>query len=236
MRKNLLRTIATSSLASLGFKWRYLARYVNSRGEEGVRSVNAANFMAKDVGFENTAGAEKHQAVALRVTADQAMFYNCQMDVFQDTPYTQSQRQFYHDCTITGTIDFVFKDAFGMFQNCKLIVRKPLPNQQCMVTAGGRSKAESPSALVFQSCHFSGEPQLTQLQPKIACLGRPWKTYGPSADTSLRVKWSGVKTITSAAATNYYPGRFFELINSSTERDAWIVDARVPYSLGSMAA
>lgn len=141
-------------------------------------AVIGAGFMAKDMGFENTAGPEKHQAVALRVQSDESIFYNCQMDGYQDTLYAHAHRQFYRDCTITGTIDFIFGDAAAVFQNCKMLVRKPLENQQCIVTAQGRTERREPTGIILQNCTISADKDLYPLRKTVrSYLGRPWKEY-----------------------------------------------------------
>ncbi|KAF3456261.1 hypothetical protein FNV43_RR00911 [Rhamnella rubrinervis] len=141
-------------------------------------SIIGSNFIAKDMGFENSAGAEKHQAVALRVQSDLSIFYNCQMDGYQDTLYTHAHRQFYRDCTISGTIDFIFGDAAVVFQNCKMIVRKPMDTQSCIVTAQGRTDRRSPSAIILQNCAITGDPEYLAVKDvNKAYLGRPWKPY-----------------------------------------------------------
>ncbi|KAF4393634.1 probable pectinesterase/pectinesterase inhibitor 21 [Cannabis sativa] len=141
-------------------------------------SIVGNNFIAKDMGFENTAGPTKHQAVALRANSDMSVFYNCHMDGYQDTLYTHAHRQFYRDCTISGTIDFIFGDAAALFQNCKMVVRKPLENQFCIVTAQGRTDKREATGLVLQNCTIAGDPlYLPNKNKNKAYLGRPWKEY-----------------------------------------------------------
>ncbi|KAI3792863.1 hypothetical protein L2E82_06754 [Cichorium intybus] len=141
-------------------------------------AVSGDGFMAKDIWFENSAGAEKHQAVALRVSADMTIFHNCVMDGYQDTLYAHSYRQFYRQCNVSGTIDFVFGDGAAVFQDCKFIVRKPMSNQACMVTAQGRKDSHGVGGLVLQGCTITAEPDFMNSVPMPkSYLGRPWKEF-----------------------------------------------------------
>ncbi|KAJ1385572.1 Pectinesterase, catalytic [Sesbania bispinosa] len=141
-------------------------------------AIQGDHFVAINMGFENSAGPHKHQAVALRVQGDKSIFYNCSMDGYQDTLYVHTMRQFYRDCTISGTIDFVFGNTLSVFQNCTFVVRKPLKNQQCIVTAQGRKERRQPSGIVIQGGSIVSDPLFYEVRfENKAYLARPWKNY-----------------------------------------------------------
>ncbi|XP_048323936.2 putative pectinesterase/pectinesterase inhibitor 22 [Ziziphus jujuba] len=132
-------------------------------------AVSGKGFIAKDMTFRNTAGPEKHQGVALRVDSDQSAFYRCSMEGYQDTLYAHSLRQFYRECNIYGTIDFIFGNGAAVLQNCKIFTRVPLPLQKVTITAQGRkSQHQSTGFSILDSYVLATQPTY---------LGRPWKLY-----------------------------------------------------------
>lgn len=137
----------------------------------------APDFMAKSMGFENTAGASKHQAVALRVQGDRSAFFDCAISGYQDTLYAHAHRQFYRNCEISGTVDFIFGYSTLLIQSSKLIVRKPGKNQQNIVVADGTAQKNMPTGAVIQNCQIVPEPSLAADKSVRTYLARPWKAY-----------------------------------------------------------
>ncbi|XVF25295.1 hypothetical protein REPUB_Repub13aG0201200 [Reevesia pubescens] len=136
-------------------------------------AVAGKGFIAKDIGFVNSAGAAKHQAVAMRSGSDRSVFYNCLFDAYQDTLYAHSNRQFYRECDILGTIDFIFGNAAVVFQNCNIQPRQPLPNQFNTITAQGKKDPNQNTGISIQRCLLTAFDNLTAR----TYLGRPWKEY-----------------------------------------------------------
>ncbi|CAA6662031.1 unnamed protein product [Spirodela intermedia] len=145
---------------------------------EAERPVLGQGFVAINITFRNTAGAAKHQAVAVRNGADQSTFHRCSFEGYQDTLYTHSLRQFYRQCDIYGTVDFIFGNAAVVFQACNLYARLPLTGQKNMVTAQGRTDPNQNTGTSIQGCRILAAPDLAKSGSNAKTyLGRPWKLY-----------------------------------------------------------
>jgi pectinesterase len=141
-------------------------------------AVVGNNFLGRDLTIENSAGPSKHQAVALRVGADLSAFYRCSFVGYQDTLYVHSLRQFFRDCDIYGTIDFVFGNAAVVLQGCNLYARKPLPNQSNIFTAQGREDPNQNTGISIHRCKVAAASDLAAAGGSTKTyLGRPWKKY-----------------------------------------------------------
>ncbi|ESQ54228.1 hypothetical protein EUTSA_v10026924mg, partial [Eutrema salsugineum] len=139
-------------------------------------AVDAIGFLAQDLCIRNTAGPAKGQAVALRVSADLVVIHRCRIEAFQDTLYAYKYRQYYRECYITGTVDFICGDATAVFQYCQIEARNPHGGLVNVITAQSwNNMTEESTGFVIQKCNITATQDLLPIKRKVKTyLGRPW--------------------------------------------------------------
>ncbi len=129
--------------------------------------VEGNDCRIENLTIKNTAG-RVGQAVALHVEGDRFVAKNCNLLGNQDTLYsaTENSRQYYINCYIEGTTDFIFGEATAVFQSCTL---KSLINSY--ITAAATRPGQT-YGFVFFDCRLIADTNV-----KKAWLGRPWRPY-----------------------------------------------------------
>lgn len=146
-------------------------RFGEEIGTSGSASffIHGGGFTAENITFENSVG-PVGQAVAVRVASDRVKFIHCKFLGFQDTLYTwgygASSRQYYKDCYIEGTVDFIFGSSTAVFDGCEIFGKK----------GGYFTAASTPDTsrygYVFLNCKIDGNAPKGSFY-----LGRPWRPF-----------------------------------------------------------
>ncbi|KAK1385722.1 Pectinesterase [Heracleum sosnowskyi] len=155
--------------------------------------VYGEGFVAQSITFENTAGASAGQEIALFSQSDQSAYYQCRFKGYQDTLLTGMNRQFYRECEIYGTVDYIFGNAAVVFQKCVIYAG-------VVTTAQGRTSLNDPTGTVIQNCRIVSGPELPA-GPSPAYLGRPWLDY-----STVVVMQSFLDSVVNPAGWLEWPG------------------------------
>jgi len=128
----------------------------------------ADGFTAEHITFENSSG-PVGQAVAVRVDGDMIKFVDCRFLGFQDTlyPHAEKSRQYYKDCYIEGTVDYIFGWSTAVFDHCTIFTKK----NGLYVTAAS-TLPETTYGFVFLNCKITGDAPDASIY-----LGRPWRPF-----------------------------------------------------------
>ncbi|MCM1355588.1 MAG: pectinesterase family protein [Staphylococcus sp.] len=146
-----------------------LNRFGEEKSTSGSAScyIYAPDFTAENLTFENSSG-PVGQAVACFVSGDRATFRKCRFLGCQDTLYTYGypSRQYYEDCYIEGTVDFIFGKATAVFNRCQIHNRG-----RGYVTAPATPE-DSKYGYVFHDCTLTAEDGVEGVP-----LSRPWRPF-----------------------------------------------------------
>ena len=129
--------------------------------------IYAPDFYAENITFANSAG-PVGQAVACFVSGDRAFFKNCRFLGYQDTLYTygKNSRQYYEDCYIEGTVDFIFGWSTAVFNRCHINSKS-----KGYVTAPS-TDAGKQYGYAFYDCQLTADEGVGGVY-----LSRPWRPY-----------------------------------------------------------
>ncbi|QNR84019.1 pectin esterase [Pedobacter riviphilus] len=166
-------------------------------------------IQGNDIHFENltiiNSSGRVGQAVALHVEGDRFIAKNCRFLGNQDTLYAaiENSRQYFRDCYIEGTTDFIFGKATVVFQNCTI---KSLSDSY--ITAASTS-AQQKFGFVFLNCKLIADTAVTK-----SYLGRPWRPYAKTAFLNCEIgkhilpdgwnAWKGDKMFPDKELTAFY--------------------------------
>ena len=147
-------------------------------GTSGSASVyiHASYITFENLTFENSAGEGKEiaQAVAVVTDGDFLFFKGCRFIGNQDTLYTYGRygkeggikRNYFLDCYIEGTTDFIFGPSICYFERCTIHSKK-----NSYVTAASTLPGQK-YGYVFVNCRLTADEGVTKCY-----LGRPWGAY-----------------------------------------------------------
>lgn len=134
------------------------------------------DFTAKNITFQNDAG-PVGQAVAVLTSGDRIAFENCRFLGFQDTLYTKGaqdspdktkiSRNYFKNCYIEGTTDYIFGAGTAVFENCTIYSKK----SASYVTAASTIEGTE-FGYVFINCTITGNADTNSVY-----LGRPWRPF-----------------------------------------------------------
>lgn len=141
-------------------------------------TVLGQGFMAQDISFKNTAAPANGQAVALKSDSEFSVFYRVGIYGYQDSLCANLNRQFYKECMISGTVDFIFGYASAIFQNCQILVKKGASVQNTITAQAGLPGTTIATGFVFQFCSILADSDLLPSINSISTFfGRPWHPY-----------------------------------------------------------
>lgn len=159
--------------------------------------ITGNNNIFKNITIENKSGSPetKGQEVALGIYGDNNLFLDCTFRSTQDTLFvgplpddlstryldflSEEERyhegnttNYFHNCHIEGTVDFIFGAGRAIFDHCSLITVYDT-RKETYVVAGAHSLKDD-FGFLFYECRFQkGE----NVEDSSTYLARPWRDY-----------------------------------------------------------